>query len=225
MCNTLLNTIRLTPFPWKQTPTQLTDITIRIAVQPWHTSNPESHKLFALIVNRFGHISQWDTSCVTNMADLFDGAELFNYDISKWNVSRVTNMTFMFYCAFSFNQNISQWNTASVTNMSGMFSGATRFNQNISAWNVAKVANMNGMFFDAMRFNQNISAWNVAKSTDISGMFYDATVFNKTLCRYKLNNPFNAPSTHSYHNWTRRKAFIKLQTKCIKKIQLIKCKL
>ena len=41
---------------------------------------------------RFGHISKWNVSKVTNMSDAFKGREDFNEDISKWNVNNVVNM-------------------------------------------------------------------------------------------------------------------------------------
>ena len=34
----------------------------------------------------YGHISEWDTSAVTDMSQLFMSKKDFNDDISKWNV-------------------------------------------------------------------------------------------------------------------------------------------
>ena len=45
---------------------------------------------------KYGHISKWNTSLVTNMKELFQFKRNFNDDISKWNVSSVTNMDRMF---------------------------------------------------------------------------------------------------------------------------------
>ena len=39
---------------------------------------------------KYGHISKWNTSLVTNMKELFEDKNDFNDDISKWNVSSVT---------------------------------------------------------------------------------------------------------------------------------------
>ena len=44
------------------------------------------------IVAKYGDISNWDTSRVTNMQGLFQGAESFNQPLNKWNVSNVTDM-------------------------------------------------------------------------------------------------------------------------------------
>ena len=40
---------------------------------------------------RYGHISLWNTSAVTAMHSLFDGASDFRDDISQWDVSNVTD--------------------------------------------------------------------------------------------------------------------------------------
>ena len=45
---------------------------------------------------KYGHISKWNTSLVTNMKKLFTEKKDFNDDISEWNVSNVTDMSYMF---------------------------------------------------------------------------------------------------------------------------------
>jgi len=45
---------------------------------------------------KYGNISNWDVSWVTNMKELFSGKKSFNSDIGQWNVSNVTNMEGMF---------------------------------------------------------------------------------------------------------------------------------
>jgi surface protein len=71
------------------------------------TSNDQLKKavnLFCKHPNRarrkYGDISLWDTSLITDMACLFQNFNVdtttFNADISRWNVSNVTNMHAMF---------------------------------------------------------------------------------------------------------------------------------
>jgi surface protein len=79
---------------------------------------------------KYGHISKWNTSLVTNMKEPFYEKNDFNDDISKWDVSNVTDMGYMFWNT-PFNGNISEWNVSSVTNMSGMFC-YSQFNGGIS---------------------------------------------------------------------------------------------
>ena len=70
---------------------------------------------------KYGQISSWDTSSVTNMESLFESAKDFNDDIGNWDTSSVTNMKSMFCEAKSFNQNIGGWNVSNVTNMEMLF--------------------------------------------------------------------------------------------------------
>ena len=72
-------------------------------------------------LSRYGHISNWDTSLINDMWDLFRDKKYFNDNINNWNVSNVTNMHCMFYKASSFNQPLDSWNVSNVTNMHGMF--------------------------------------------------------------------------------------------------------
>ena len=91
---------------------------IRWALQCWLEDKEEATK-------RFGHISDWDVSEVTNFEKLFNGAKDFNEDLSRWDVSKVTDMAGMFIGASSFNSDLSKWDTSKCTNMLYMFNGAT----------------------------------------------------------------------------------------------------
>ena len=102
-------------------------------------------------------ISNWDTSQVTNMNSMFQGASAFNQDIGSWNTEKVTNMGFMFDSASAFNHDIGSWNTAQVTSMAYMFDSASSFNQDIGSWDTSQVTNMWGMFEGATSFNHEYS--------------------------------------------------------------------
>ncbi len=62
----------------------------------------------------YGHISDWDTSAVTDMSSLFEDQTEFNDNISHWDVSSVTTMAFMFVEASAFNQNLNLWDISKV---------------------------------------------------------------------------------------------------------------
>ena len=131
-------------------------------------------------------IGNWDVSQVTDMGGMFNGARAFNQDIGQWNVSQVTDMTAMFNGADAFDQDIGQWNVSQVTNMRGMFAYAAAFNQDIGQWNVSQVTTMRGMFRGAAVFNQDIRQWNVSQVTDMSGMFNGASAFNQDIGKWPI---------------------------------------
>ena len=54
-------------------------------------------------------IQDWDTSKVTDMAEVFLAAHKFNEDLSNWQTGQVTTMKDMFNGAKSFNTDISKW--------------------------------------------------------------------------------------------------------------------
>ena len=151
--------------------------TLRKAITEWGEDKKNT-------IKKYGHISSWDTSEVTDMYQLFKDAKKFNDDISSWNTAKVTDMGYMFSGASSFNQNIGSWNTAKVTDMGFMFQnflGTSKFNQNIGSWNTAAVTNMRGVFYGATSFNQNIGSWNTAQVTYMQLMFSEATSFNQNI--------------------------------------------
>ena len=91
------------------------------------------------IITKYGEISNWDTSRVTDMYGLFlantynPGARSFNQPLNNWDVSQVEDMQWMFYNARSFNQPLNNWNVSKVGVMDSMFGRATSFNQPLHA--------------------------------------------------------------------------------------------
>ena len=95
-------------------------------------------------LTKWGSMNDWDTSKVTNMAEVFKGR--------------------------TFNGNITEWDTSEVQNMTGMFENTLNFDQDISGWDVSKVESMDRMFYSAYAFNQDITGWN---TKDSGGTFED----------------------------------------------------
>jgi surface protein len=76
---------------------RLTDDNFQQAIALWFENKQECKF-------RFGHISDWNTSRVTNMERAFFRRSDFNEDIGQWNVGNVTNMRNLFFRASQFNQ-------------------------------------------------------------------------------------------------------------------------
>ena len=148
-----------------------TNADIKPAVNLWCTNPVEAEE-------RYGHISEWDVSRVTDMTKLFKGKAEFNDDIRQWDVSNVTTMIGMFCDAHSFNQAIGGWDVSKVTNMDYMFCLAENFNQQIGAWDVSHVTSMSLMFNGARNFNQQIGAWDVSHVINAQLMFADCPISN-----------------------------------------------
>ena len=159
----------------------------------------------------FRGIETWDTSKVTNMSGMFQGAESFNQPIGNWNVSNVTDMPWMFWGAEKFNQPIGNWDVSSVTDMYQMFAYTKRFNQDISRWDTSNVTDMSYMFYHAEAFNQPISSWDVSNVKYMGCMFEGAEKFNQEISNWDISkvkdksimfskcniNPEFTPNNHS----------------------------
>jgi surface protein len=133
---------------------KLTDHNFEEAITLWFRNEMNCRR-------RFGPISDWNTSRVTNMRAAFHRRDKFNENLSHWNVRNVTDMSFMFCLASQFNGDLSQWNVSQVTIMLCMFYEATQFNGDLSRWDVSRVTDLSYMFSEATRFNGDISCWNV----------------------------------------------------------------
>jgi surface protein len=160
---------------------RITQSNIKDATTLWSYDTP-----FA--ITKYGMISDWDVSGVTDMSGVFYNASTFNADISLWTVSNVTNMSSMFYGAAAFSADISGWTVSNVTDMSYMFNNASAFNSDISKWTVSQVTNMSNMFNGAAAFNANISLWTVSNVTNMSSMFYGAAAFSADISGWTVSN-------------------------------------
>jgi len=187
-------------------PRKFTNATLRAAVDGWCRGGTE----LLIVWERYGHISDWDTSEVTDMSNVFKDKKSFNEPL-HWDTRNVTNMSFVFAGAKSFDQplrwdtsnvtdmssmfyqaeNFSQplvWNTSAVTDMKGMFNQAHRFNEPLNGWDTSNVTDMKGLFTHAKSFNQPLNQWDTSSVTDMSSMFYNASSFNQRLNGWDTSN-------------------------------------
>jgi surface protein len=136
----------------------------------------------------YGHITDWNTSAVTNMNRAFYNRSDFNENVGNWDTSSVINMASMFSGAHSFNQPIGSWDTSSVTDMRWMFMGASSFNQPIGDWNTSKVGFLRSMFRQATSFNQPIGSWDTSLVTDMTRLFWSATAFDQSIADWNISS-------------------------------------
>ena len=166
---------------------RMENATLRVAVTEWRM-NPAVARV------RYGHISTWNTTDVTDMSGLFctvfsfydDNStyNTFNEALGDWDTSNVTTMSGMFFATRRFDQPLNDWDTRNVVDMSNMFSSACKFNQPLDKWNTSKVRNMRGMFAGATGFNRKLDTWDTRLVTTMEGMFRKST-FNKPIGRWK----------------------------------------
>jgi len=165
----------------------LTDANFQTAVNLWFSDETNA-------TATYGHMSDWNTSTVTTMANAFKDRATFNEDISAWDVSNVKTMRYMFYKASLFNQPIGDWNVSSVTSMQDMFREASVFNQPIGNWDVSTVTTTQYMFHRASVFDQPLGDWNTSSVTNMSSMFYGAFSFNQPLGNWYTSAVINMNS-------------------------------
>jgi len=161
---------------WNKNKFIRTDSDIKDGVNLWYKNKKEA-------IIKYGHISDWNTTQVKDMSQLFYRKYRFNDDISKWDVSNVKDMSQMFHAykwdPSIFNQDISGWDVSNVEDMQLMFYNAVEFNCDLSRWDVKNVVSMRFMFAGAKKFDGNISTWilkNIEEASRIKGIYEDCNI-------------------------------------------------
>lgn len=147
--------------------------------------------------------SQYDTTNVQNMSELFNGCQyLSNINLSNFKTHNVTRMDSMFsninYIA---NYDLSSFDTSNVTDMSNMFSINTNslIELDLSNFKTHNVENMSYMFYTCSRLEKlNISGFTSEKLNNTYGMFANCSNL-KTLI---INSPslFNIADTDLFNS-------------------------
>jgi surface protein len=161
------------PYGWHSY-VALDDSNFHTAINLWFDNQAEANATY-------GHISDWNTSAVTNMSNAFKDRTTFNEDISGWDVSNVKHMDAMFLDATSFNKPIGLWNVSKVKTIQGFLNGASSFNQPIGDWNTSSVTHFTNIFNHAASFNQPIGDWDVSSAVYMGGLFFNATSFDQPI--------------------------------------------
>jgi len=141
-------------------------------------------------------LSQFVTSNINDISELFYSSPNFNTPINGWDTSKVTNMRRVFRDAIAFNQPIGGWNTENVTNFSEMFQGASNFNQDIGSWDVSKGVSFATMLSVSVSagesFNNggspSIDNWDMSSAESLVSMFSGARNFNQPIGSWNVSN-------------------------------------
>ena len=89
---------------------KFTNETLKEAVNEWNSKETDEDETdedgwhddkIGEVIKKYGHISTWDVSEVTNMNGIFAGSS-FNLPLDSWDVSKVTDMSLMFFNATAF---------------------------------------------------------------------------------------------------------------------------
>jgi surface protein len=133
------------------------------------------------------NVVTWDTSKITTMDGLFEGAWAFNQDIGGWDVSSVTSMDRVFHSALAFDRDLSAWDVSKVTTFAEVFYNTHAFNNGGKplTWDVSSAENMSGMFQQTRVFNAPINSWDVSQVTVFTSMFSDSRAFNQPLDQWR----------------------------------------
>lgn len=103
------------------------------------------------------NISEWDTSDITDMSELFQNATTFNEDISQWDTSKVTSMKSMFSGAISFNT-LLKWDVSSVIDFSDIFTGSGYNRTLVAKLTTQRNTNGNGLYPNHWGLNPNFKS-------------------------------------------------------------------
>tara|TARA_R100000655_G_scaffold2405_2_gene9487 strand:+ start:36 stop:2324 length:2289 start_codon:yes stop_codon:yes gene_type:complete len=175
-------------------------------------------------------ISNWNTSNVTSMSQMFRRAYSFNQPINTnylsdaqsptgsaytaWDVSSNANFSYFLSQATAFNQDVGNFKLKSSgsVSMALMFYSCSNFNQDVNtksvtvgpntytAWDTKQVTSFNQMFFMNTNFNSNIDKWNTSNVTDMSYMFYLDNNFNQDI-NTKYYDAASSPTGSAYTAW------------------------
>ncbi len=124
-------------------------------------------------------LSNFNTSNVTNMGEMFANSSIDTLNIKSFNTSKVTNMSLMFGGSNISKLDVSSFDTSSVTDMSGMFN-CEKLTQiiGLNNFNTSEVTNMDSMFSRVKIDNLNVSNFDTSNVTNMNYMFGDKWNYN-----------------------------------------------
>lgn len=144
-------------------------------------------------------VSYWDTSYVTNMAQMFENAQGFNNGDQKytsnnagshnftWSTSRVTSFIAMFYNTYAFNQNVNSWDVSSASTFRYMFAN-NRANNTNAGCNCEFFNNGNSRVATTSNTMTWLASGSTALAVDMGYMFSNNPYFNQDMSGWDVGN-------------------------------------
>ena len=178
----------------------------KLDLSDWDTSNVTNMRnIFARCSSlSYLNISGFDTSNVTSMTNMFLLCEkLPSLDVSHFNTSNVKEMDFMFYNLNIDSLDVSRFNTSKVTNMNCMFYGCRKLTYlDVSHFNTNNVLTMNNMFnYCRLLKSLNVSNFNTSNVTTMEGMFQNCeSLVSLDLSNFDTSKVTNMDSMFKFCN-------------------------
>ena len=135
-------------------------------------------------------LTNFNTSLVTNMENMFYDCGVTSLNLSHFNTSLVTNMRYMFYDCFNLKiLDISHFNTSSVKDMESMFyNNKALISLDLSSFNISSVLSMRNMFSNSISLIYlNLKSFVERDDADILN-FFSNNMYNLVCCIKKENN-------------------------------------
>ena len=172
--------------------------------------NEDSRGMFMMddALSDISALSNWDTSNVVSMEEMFTDAAITNVDaLSNWDTSNVVSMNYMFSGASSLTNldGLSNWDTSNVTDVSSAFSGTAITNVDaLSNWDTSSVTSMAGIFSIAHALTDidALANWDTSSVTNMNSMFAGVSALADidALSNWDTSNVVNMG--HMFYNTT-----------------------
>jgi hypothetical protein len=167
-------------------PIRFDNQSIRRAVQDWEEDNES-----ILCYKKWGNISEWNTTGVTNIdglfSNLYDRSRLDLVDLSKWETGNIVSMASTFRSYSGNPKSVAAWDVGSVTNFRGMFKHS-QLDADLSGWNTSSAEDMSSVFAYTENFNSDLSKWSMGNVKQFAFMFAFSLSFNANLTAWDMSN-------------------------------------
>lgn len=136
--------------------------------------------------------SQWVTSNITDMTEMFQNTHAKTIDTGSWDISNVQSLRYAFGDNKYFNPDTTNWNTSNVTDISYAFNNNDTSTADVSQWNVANVTDATYFFANGKSSEVNLSDWNVSNLQSMERAFSRNNSITVNLDNWNLSNVTNA---------------------------------